>query len=165
MDDIKTEEELRKQVEETIKVRKEQDVENKYIDDLLAAAAKETKVDIPETMIHDEAHRMVHQYEDQLRMQGLTLEQFFQYTNSNEEALMDQMHDDAKNRVLYRLMLEEIAKVEKINITDKDAKKEASDLAKKYQMKDEEFLNTMGGLEMIKYDLTMKAAMDVLKGE
>ena len=165
MDDIKTEEDLRKQVEETIKVRKEQDVENKYIDDLLAAAAKETKVDIPETMIHDEAHRMVHQYEDQLRMQGLTLEQFFQYTNSNEEALMDQMHDDAKNRVLYRLMLEEIAKVEKINITDKDAKKEASDLAKKYQMKEEEFLNTMGGLEMIKYDLTMKAAMDVLKGE
>ena len=165
MDDIKTEEDLRKQVEETIKVRKEQDVENKYIDDLLAAAAKETKVDIPETIIHDEAHRMVHQYEDQLRMQGLTLEQFFQYTNSNEEALMDQMHDDAKNRVLYRLMLEEIAKVEKINITDKDAKKEASDLAKKYQMKEEEFLNTMGGLEMIKYDLTMKAAMDVLKGE
>ena len=108
---------------------------------------------------------MVHQYEDQLRMQGLTLEQFFQYTNSNEEALMDQMHDDAKNRVLYRLMLEEIAKVEKINITDKDAKKEASDLAKKYQMKEEEFLNTMGGLEMIKYDLTMKATMDVLKGE
>ena len=165
MDDIKTEEELRKQVEETIKVRKETDSENKYMDDLLAAAAKETKVDIPDVMIHEEAHRMVHQYEEQLRMQGLTLEQFFKYTNSNEEALMDQMHDEAKNRVLYRLMLEEIAKVEKINITDKDANKEAEELAKKYQMTKDEFLNAMGGLEMIKYDLTMKGAMDVLKGE
>ena len=163
--DIKTEEEFRKQLEETIKVAKEQEAENKYIDDLLAAAAKETKVDIPDAMIHEEAHRMVHQYEDQLRMQGLTLEQFFKYTNSNEEALMDQMHDEAKNRVLYRLMLEEIAKQEKINITDKDANKEAEELAKKYQMTKDEFLSAMGGLEMIKYDLTMKGAMDVLKGE
>ena len=116
-------------------------------------------------MIHEEAHRMVHQYEDQLRMQGITLDQFFKYTNSDEEALVEQMHDDAKNRVLYRLMLEEIAKVEKIDITDKEANKEADELAKKYQMTKEEFLKAMGGLEMIKYDLTMKGAMDVLKGE
>ena len=163
--DIKTEEEFRKQLEETIKVAKEQEAENKYIDDLLAAAAKETKIDVPEAMIHEEAHRMVHQYEENLRMQGLTLEQFYQYTNSNEEALIDQMHDEAKNRVVYRLILEAIVKAEKIKVTDKQAEKEAEEIATKYQMKKEDFLKTMGGLEMIKYDLEMKAAMDVLKSE
>lgn len=165
MDDIKTEEDLRKQVEETIKVRKENEVDNKYIDDLLAEAAKTTEIDVPDTMIHEEAHRMVHQYEEQLKMQGITLEQFFQFTNSNEEALMDQMHDEAKNRVVYRLMLEEIAKVEKINITDEAAEEEATKLAEKYQMAKDEFLKAFGGIEMIKYDLTMKGAIDVLKGE
>ena len=116
-------------------------------------------------MIHEEAHRMVHQYEENLRMQGLTLEQFYQYTNSNEEALIDQMHDEAKNRVVYRLILEAIVKAEKIKVTDKQAEKEAEEIATKYQMKKEDFLKTMGGLEMIKYDLEMKAAMDVLKSE
>ena len=163
--DIKTEEEFIKQLEETIKVAKEQEAENKYIDDLLAAAAKETKIDVPEAMIHEEAHRMVHQYEENLRMQGLTLEQFYQYTNSNEEALIDQMHDEAKNRVVYRLILEAIVKAENIKVTDKQAEKEAEEIATKYQMKKEDFLKTMGGLEMIKYDLEMKAAMDVLKSE
>ena len=163
--DIKTEEELRKNVEETIKARKDQEAENKLIDDLLVEVAKTTEIDVPEVMIHEEAHRMVHQYEEQLKMQGVSLEQFFELTNSNEEALMDQMHDDAKNRVVYRLMLEEIAKVEKIEITDEIVDKEVESIAERYNMPKEEFLKLAGGTEMIKYDLTMKAAMDVIKGE
>lgn len=163
--EVKSEEELRKQVEETIKLRKENEVDNKYIDDLLAEAAKTTEIDVPDAMIHEEAHRMVHQYEEQLKMQGLTLEQFFQFTNSNEEALMDQMHDEAKNRVVYRLMLEEIAKAENINISDEQADEEATKLSEKYQMAKDEFLKAFGGTDMIKYDLTMKGAIDVLKGE
>ena len=163
-EDIENEEQLRATVKETIKARKEADADNKYIDDLLKAASENAKVEIPEQMIHEEAHRMVHQYEEHLRMQGITLEQFFQFTNSNEQALMDQMHDEAKNRVLYRLVLEAIVKEEKIEVSEEEANKEAEELAKKYQMSKDEFLNAFGGLDMIKYDLTMKAAVDVLKG-
>jgi trigger factor len=165
MTDLETEADLRKQVEETIKLRKETDADNKYIDDLLAEAAKTVEVEVPDTMIHEEAHRMVHQYEEHLQMQGITLEQFFKFTNSNEEALMEQMHDEAKNRVTYRLMLEEIVKAEKLSISEEDAEKEATTLAEKYQMTKDEFLKAFGGIEMIKYDLTMRAAIDVLKGE
>ena len=165
MTDLETEADLRKQVEETIKLRKETDADNKYIDDLLAEAAKTVEIDIPETMIHEEAHRMVHQYEEHLQMQGITLEQFFKFTNSNEEALMDQMHDEAKNRVTYRLMLEEIVKVEKLSVSEEEAEKEATTLAEKYQMTKDEFLKSFGGLEMIKYDLTMRSAINLLKGE
>ena len=98
-------------------------------------------------------------------MQGLTLEQFYQFTNSDEQALKDQMREEATNRVTYRLMLEEIAKAEKINISDKEADDEASKLADKYQMKKDEFLKMFGGLEMIKYDLQMRQAMEILKSD
>lgn len=165
MEGVDSKESLEKEVEATIKARKDMEADNKYMDELLAAAAKETKIDVPEAMIAEEQHRMIHQYEDNLKMQGLTLEQFYQFTNSDEQALKDQMREEATNRVVYRLMLEEIAKVEKIEIDDKQADEEATKLAEKYQMKKDEFLKMFGGLDMIKYDLQMRQAMDVLRGE
>lgn len=165
MEGIDSKEGLEKQVKENIKTRKDADAENKYIDELLEKAAKNIKVEIPDVMIAEEQNRMVKQYEETLRMQGLNLEQFYQFTNSDESKLKEQMKDEAVKRITYRLMLEEIAKAEKIEISDKDANKEAKDMAEKYNMKEEEFLDAFGGVEMIKYDLKMRKAMDVLKSE
>ena len=97
-------------------------------------------------------------------MQGITLEQFYQFTNSNEDMLKEQMKDEAVKRIKYRLMLEEIIKLEKLTATDEEADKEASEIASKYGMEKEDFLTQFGGLEMIKYDLEMRKAIDVLKG-
>ena len=163
MEGVDSKETLEAEVKKTIEARKEQDAENKYIDDLLEAAAKNTKVDIPHVMIHEEAHRMVHQYEETLRMQGLTLEQFYQFTHSDENALMEQMEPEAEKRVKYRLMLEAIAKAEKIEPTKKEVEKEAEDLAKKYEMTKDEFLKAFGGIEMVEYDIKMRNAMETLK--
>lgn len=165
MDGIDSKESLEKQVKENIKVRKESDAENKYIDDLLNEASKNVSVEIPEVMLDEELNRMVKQYEETLRMQGLSLEQFYQFTNSDESKLKEQMKEEANKRITFRLMLEEIAKVEGIEISDSDAKKEAKEMASKYNMKEEEFLNAFGGLDMVKYDLKMRKAIDVLKGE
>ena len=161
--DVNTKEEFEAQIKENIKVRKEAEVEDKYMDALLEAAAKNTEVDIPEVMIHEEAHRMVHQYEENLKMQGLTLEQFYQFTHSNEEALIHEMEPEATKRVTYRLMLEEIAKKEKIEPTKEEVEKEAQSLADKYQMAKDEFLEAFGGLDMIKYDIQMRRALETLK--
>ena len=60
-------------------------------------------------------------------------------------------------------MLEEVAKAEKIDITDKEAEEEAQKLAEKYQMEKDEFLKMFGGLDMIKYDQKMRKAIEVLK--
>ena len=163
MDGVDSKESLEAQVKENIETRKEFDNENKYIDDLLAAAAKEVKVDIPDIMIDEEVDRMMNQYGETLKNQGLTLEMFYQFTNSDEGKLKEQMRPEAANRVTYRLMLEEIAKAEKINITDEEVDKEADKLAKKYEMKKDEFLKMFGGKDMIKYDLEMRAAIEVLK--
>lgn len=165
MEGIDSKETLEKQMKENIKVRKESEAENKYIDELLDTASKNVKIDIPEVMIAEELNRMVKQYEETLTMQGLSLEQFYQFTNSDESKLKEQMKDEAVKRITFRLMLEEIANVEKIEISDSDAKKEVKEMASKYQMKEEEFLNSFGGLDMVKYDLKMRKAIEILKGE
>ena len=163
MEGITTKEELEAQISENIIVQKESQAENKYYDDLLEAAAKNVEVDIPEAMISEELDRMVGQYSDHLRMQGITLEQFYKFTNSDEAALKDQMRPEAIKRITYRLMLEEIVKKEKIEIDDKEAQEEAKKLAEKYQMKEEEFLKTFGGIDIVKYDMRMRKAMEILK--
>ena len=163
LEGVNSKETLEATVKDMIKTRKEANVENKFIDDLIEAAIKQIEVDVPHVMIHDEIDRMLRQYEENLRMQGLTLEQFYQFTNSDEQALRDQMHEEAEKRVLSRYMLEEVAKAEKIDITDKEAEEEAQKLAEKYQMEKDEFLKMFGGLDMIKYDQKMRKAIEVLK--
>lgn len=163
LEGIDSKEALEQQLRENIAAKKEVDAENKYIDQLLEECAKEVEVEIPEVMINEELGRMIGQYGENLKMQGLSLEQFYQFTNSDENALKEQMKPEAINRIKYRLILEEIAKQEKIEITDEKAKEEATNLAKKYQMEEEEFLKLFGGLEMIKYDLQMRGAIDALK--
>lgn len=60
-------------------------------------------------------------------------------------------------------MLEEIVKLEKIEVSEEDAKKEAKELADKYQMEEEDFLKEFGGLEMVQYDLEMRRTIERLK--
>lgn len=164
MEGVDTKEKLEAKISESILTNKESELENKYIDELLEAAAKDTEVDIPEVMIDDELERMIREYDSHLRSQGINLEQFYKFTNSDEEALKSQMRPEAARRVKHRLMLEEIAKQEKIEISDEEANKEAERLAENYQIKKEEFLQMFGGLDLVKYDLKMRKAIDVLKG-
>ena len=164
MEGVDTKEKLEAKVSESILTNKDAELENKYIDELLEAAAKDTEVDSPEGMINDELERMIREYDSHLRSQGITLDQFYKFTNSDEEALKAQMRPEAARRVKHRLMLEEIAKKEKIEISNEEAEKEAERLAKNYQIKKEEFLQMFGGLDLVKYDLKMRKAIDVLKG-
>ena len=160
---VETPEALEKMLEENIKAQKEHHLEDEFIDKLLDAATANMEVEVPDEMINEEQTRMIKQYEENLKMQGLTLEQFYQFTSSNEQALKDQMKEEALKRVKSRLLLEAISKAEKIEIDDKDAEAEADNLALKYKMEKEEFLNLFGGLDMVKYDLKMRKAIEVLK--
>ena len=150
MEGIDSKESLEKQLEENIKAHKEQHAEDHYIDELLKKGIENMEVDIPEAMINEELDRMIRQYEENLKMQGLTLEQFYQFTNSDEAALKDQMKEEAEKRVASRLLLEAIKVEEKIEIADDEAKKEAEELAKKYKMEKYEFLKLFGGIEIVK---------------
>ncbi len=111
--DIKDEKELKEEVKKQIITRKEADIENVYIESLLEAASKNMKVDINEEIIADEVDRMIHQYEDQLKMQGLTLEQYFSFTKGSIDDLRKNMQPEAEKRIKYRYLLEGIAEAEK----------------------------------------------------
>ena len=163
MDDVKSKKDLEKVTEEQIKARKEYDIENKYIDELLAEVAKNTTVDIPNELVEEEIDHMIHEYSHNLEMQGISLDMFFKYTNSDENALREQMRNDAETRVKYRFMLDEIANLEKIEISDKEANEEAEKQAKRYNVSKDEFLSHIGGLEVLKSDLRIGKAIDVLK--
>ena len=163
MEDVKSKKDLEKVTEEQIKARKEYDIENKYVDELLAAVAKNTTVDIPNELVEEEIDHMIHEYAHNLEHQGISLDMFYQYTHSDENALREQMRNDAETRVKYRFMLDEIAKLENIEISDKEAKDEAEKLAKRYNITKEEFITNVGGLDVLKNDLRIGKAIDVLK--
>jgi len=163
MDDVKTKKDLEKVTEDQIKARKEYDIENKYIDELLAEVAKNTTVDIPNELVEEEIDHMIHEYAHNLEHQGISLDMFFKYTNSDEAQLREQMRNDAETRVKYRFMLDEIANLEKIEISDKEANEEAEKQAKRYNVSKDEFLSQIGGLEVLKSDLRIGKAIEVIK--
>ena len=98
-------------------------------------------------------------------MQGLSLEVFYEMTKSTEEDLRNQMKDEANKHVLYRIILEKVKELEKVDVTLEEADKEAEELAKKYNVEKEEFLNMYGGLEMLKYELEVKKTLEILMKE
>ena len=162
-DNVNTEEELRDLVKADLEAKKEYDNENKYVDALLEEVSKNTEVDIPEELIHEEAHHMVHNYEEQLKMQGITLEMFYEFTHSDEQALIDQMTPEATKRVKYRFILEEIVNLENIEITDKEVKDHVKEIAKQYNMPEEDLIKEYGGTENLKYDMKMQKALEIIK--
>lgn len=164
-DDVKTKEELEAKIKEQIKTRKEADIENKYIDECLEAATSNMKVEINPEIIDDEIHRMIDQMSEQLKMNGITLEQYMQFTGMTHEDLHKQYEEMATKRVKERFLLENVAKVEKIEVSDKDAEAKAEEMAKNYGMTKEDLLKEFGGLDMVKYDMKMRAAINIVKGE
>ena len=163
MEGINSEEALKEQIKESIKAQKDMEVENKYVDDLLEAVAKNVEVDVPQAMVDEETDRLIGRFEEQMKMQGISLDLYYQFTQSNEEALRSQMEKEAYNNVLYRLMLEQIMTEEKIEVTKEEAEKEAEELAKKYQMNKDEFLKQFGGIDMVQYDLEVRKTIELLK--
>ena len=163
LEDVKTVEDLKKTIKETMESQKEYDAENKFMDDLFEALLKETTVEIPHELIHEEIDRMIEQYAERLKMQGITLEQFYKFTNSNEDALRSQMHDEAEKRVKLRFAIDEIIDLEKIDATEEEALKDAEEKAKKHSMDKDEYVKAFGGIDMLKYDLKVQKVVDILK--
>ena len=163
MEGVNSKETLEEEIKKNIEAHKETDAENKFIDEMLAKVAENTEVDIPEEMIDEEVHRLMHRMDEQLKMQGLSLEIYQEYAKVSHEDLHKQFEEEAKKNVLYRLILEELVKVEKIEVTLEEAEKEADNLASKYGMTREDLLKEFGGIDMIMYDMEVRKVFDKLK--
>ena len=166
MEGIDSKESLEKQVKENIKTRKEKEAEDKYIDELLKEIADNTEVDVPDTMINDETTHMVDHFKEHIMMQGITIEQFYSLTNSSEDKLKEEYHDEALRRVKNRLIIEKIIEEEKIEVSDKEVDNKLEELAKKYKMTKEEVKKEYDdNLDYISFDLKVRKVFDIIKGE
>ena len=120
-------------------------------------------VDINDEIIDDEVHRMMHQYEEQLKMQGMDLEKYYQITGQSHDDLHKLMTPEATKRIKYRYLIEEIAEKEKIEFTDKEVEKQAKEMADNYGISVDELIKAYGSLDIVRYDMTMHRALEIIK--
>ena len=165
LEGIDSEEKLKEEIKENIKVSKEREAENNFVEEVLAKVAENTTVDIPEELVEDEINHMMKNFEEQVRMQGMSLEVLYEMTKSNEEKLREQMKEEANKHVLYRIILEKVKELEKINVSDKEVSEELEKLAKQYNVTTDEFLEMYGEKEMLKYELEVKKVLELLVKE
>lgn len=163
MEGITDKESLEKDIKEELTHRKEHELEHAYEDACLDKAANNMKIEILPELIDDEAHQMYHEFMDRMKRQGITEELYLKYTNSKEEDLIEKMKDEAKKRIQYRYLLREIIKKENIKITDKEAKEKIKEIAKQYNVTEEEILKEVGTLETMKMDLAFQKAVELVK--
>lgn len=163
MEGITDKESLEKDIKEELTHRKEHELEHAYEDACLDKAANNMKIEILPELIDDEAHHMYHEFMDRMKRQGIPEELYLKYTNSTEEDLIEKMKDEAKKRIQYRYLLREIIKKENIKITDKEAKEKIKEIAKQYNVTEEEILKEVGTLEAMKMDLAFQKAVELVK--
>ena len=163
MEGITDKESLEKDIKEELTHRKEHELEHAYEDACLDKAANNMKIEILPELIDDEAHQMYHEFMDRMKRQGITEELYLKYTNSKEEDLIEKMKDEAKKRIQYRYLLREIIKKENIKITDKEAKEKIKEIAKQYNVTEEEILKEVGTLEAMKMALAFQKAVELVK--
>ena len=163
MEGVSNKEELEKLIEEELTAQKEHEVENKFIDDLLAKASDNMTIEIDEEIIDAEKKRMYDEFMQRMAMQGVNEELYFMYTGTNKEDLLTEMAKEAETRLKYRYLLNAIAKEEKIEVTDEEAHHELHHMAEHYHMTEEEIMKEIGSLEVVKFDVRMQKALEILK--
>ncbi len=162
-ENIKTEEEFLKEVENVIKERKTAEIEDAHIEKCLEKASENMKVELTDDIISDEVHRMIHQFEEQLRMQGIKMDDYMKITGMTHEKLHEQMAPEATKRIKYRYLLEEIANAEKIEFTEEEVNKKAEEMASNYGITVDELIKAYGSNDIVKYDMRMHAALEIIK--
>ncbi|TDM43062.1 trigger factor [Macrococcoides canis] len=139
--------------------------ENNMKESLIAQAVENAKVDIPEAMINKELDRMMQEFEQRIAQQGLNLDLYYQFSGQTEEQLKESMKADAEARVKTNLTLAAIAKAENIEVSDADVDAELSKMSEQFGLSVDDIKAALGNGEVLKDDLRIQKAIDVLVKE
>lgn len=165
--EFETLEEYKNDVREKLSEKKQKEAatenENRVVDKVVENAS----MDIPEPMIDSQVNNMVNDYARRMQSQGLSLEQYMQFTGMTIETLKEQMKPQAVKRIQTRLVLEAIVSAEDIKVTDEAVEKEIADMAEAYKMEAAQVKEYLGesGIEQMKEDLAVQEAVDFLVAE
>ena len=163
--EFETLEEYKKHIEEHLNAHlaehAEQDAENKLIDEI----AKNTEVEIPQTLINEQLDAIMKDLEYRLMYQGLTLQNYAEYLNKTVEQIREENKENAERMVKTRLTLEAIIKAENLFITDEEVDSKLAELAKNEHKELDEFKKTINQnrLNYVKNDILMSKLIAMLK--
>ena len=157
----------RAEVKKNIKERKERTGKEKKENQAVDQALENAQMDIPEAMIEFQVRQMADDFARRIQQQGLTVEQYFQFTGMTAEKMMEEMRPQAEKSIKTRLVLEAIVKAENIEVSDERVEEELTKMAEAYQMEVEKLKEFMGENEkkQIKEDLAVQEAITLLVNE
>lgn len=151
-------EDVRKNLEE----KKAKDAETTRENKAVQAAVEASEMEIPEPMLETQQRQMVDEFAQRITMQGMSMEQYMQFTGATYEKLVEQVKPQAEERIKSRLVLEAIARAEKIEATEEEYEDELKTMADVYQMEVDKVKELMGEREKknILLDLAVRKAAE-----
>lgn len=154
--------EYKEDIKKNLTEKKEKDAKNAKEDAAIQAAVEASEMEIPEAMLETQQRQMVDEFAQRITMQGLSMEQYFQFTGTNYQQMVEQVKPQAEERIKSRLVLEAIAKAENIEVTEEDYEKELETMADVYQMELDKVKELMGEREKknIMQDLAVRKAAE-----
>lgn len=142
--------------------KKEEEAKNVKESKVIEAIVEDSNMEIPDAMVSTTQRQMVDEFAQRIQMQGLSLEQYFQFTGLTPEKMMEQVKPQAEARIKSRLVLEAVVKAENIQVTEEDFDKEIERMASMYQMEADKVRETVGehGKKEIMKDLAVAKAAE-----
>ncbi|WP_314450685.1 trigger factor [uncultured Granulicatella sp.] len=161
-DSVETLAELKEKFRKELEEAKAEAADEAVADLALRQAVENAEiVELPAEMVHEEVHRQMQHYLNDMRRNGITPEMYYQITGTTEADLHQMMEKDADVRTKTNLVLEQIVKDENIEVTDADVDAEVKELAAQYGM-DEGAVRAAVSVEMLKNDISMKKALALI---
>ena len=159
--------EYKEDVKKNLTAKREKDVKNAKEDAVVDAIIENATMEIPEAMVETQQRQMIQEFAQNIQMQGLSIEQYFQFTGLTPEAMMEQVKPQAEKRIKSRLVLEAVAKAENITVSDEDFDKEVAKMAEMYQMEADKVKESIGeeGKKQMMEDLAVQKAAEFVVNE
>ena len=157
-------EELKKANRERLEAYAKAGSESQMKDAALVKAVEANEVDVPRTMVEDEMDRMCQELDQQLRYQGMSLQQYLQFTGKDMAAFRDELRPDAERQVKTRIVLMGIVDAEKIEVSEDEVEEELKVMAAQYNMTADKVKELIGAenLSFLKKDIQVKKAIDFI---
>ena len=144
--------------------RKENEAKRAKEDAAVDKAIENAQMDIPEAMLQTQCRQMLDDFSRRMQSQGLSMEQYFQFTGMTADKMMEDMKPQALKRIQTRLVLEKVAEVENIQPTEEEVNEEISKMAEAYKMEADKLKELLGEreLEQMKKDMAVQKAVTVI---
>ena len=162
--DFDTLAEYKDDLKKKIAERKESEAKAKKESEAIEKVVEAAKMDIPQAMIDTQVNRMLEDFAMRLQQQGLSVEQYFQYTGMTADKIMEEMKPEAVKRIKNSLVLEAVAKAENIEVSEEEFEAELQKMADMYQMEIEKIKEFMQDAEakQMKDDIAIQKAVELI---